>query len=322
MVKNQTAAATWAWTLLLASGCEAARAQKPEPLQGVVEFDEAVLGFDVPGRVASIEVQRGQAVAAAAPLARLDDVLERLLVDMRAADLRLARAQLALVRAGTRPEELRAATAELDASRTQEALVRRQVERNGKLVATGALPPATLDDWNGQLARSEAERRSREERLRALRSGARREEVASAEARVEAAASAFELEKARLERHALAAPRAGVVLDVHVELGEVVGAAAPVVTLADTAHPYVDVYVPQQHLRGIRVGAPATVRIDAEPQPLAGRVEDVARRTEFTPRYLFSEKERSNLVVRVRVRVDDPAGRLRAGVPAFVVVAP
>ena len=47
-------------------------------------------------------------------------------------------------------------------------------------------------------------------------------------------------------------------------------------------------------------------------------VERIGYKTEFTPRYLFSEKERSNLVVRVRVRVSDPGHLLRAGVPAFV----
>jgi hypothetical protein len=51
-------------------------------------------------------------------------------------------------------------------------------------------------------------------------------------------------------------------------------------------------------------------------------VENVARATEFTPRFLFSERERANLVVRVRVRVDDPAQRLHAGVPAFVELGP
>src|SRR5262249_39703807 len=102
-------AAVLAETACVAHGAE------PGPLQGIVEFDEAVLGFDVPGRVLKLEVTRGQSVAAGAELARLDAELERLQVEMRAADLRLARAQLALVRAGTRPEELRAAKAELAA---------------------------------------------------------------------------------------------------------------------------------------------------------------------------------------------------------------
>jgi hypothetical protein len=49
-------------------------------------------------------------------------------------------------------------------------------------------------------------------------------------------------------------------------------------------------------------------------------VEDIARRTEFTPKFLFSERERPNLVVRVKIRVEDPGERLHAGVPAFVVI--
>jgi HlyD family secretion protein len=100
----------------------------------------------------------------------------------------------------------------------------------------------------------------------------------------------------------------------------VLAAGAPVVTLGDVAHPYVDLFVPQGDLRGVRPGLAAQVRVDAEGAPFQARVEDVGRRAEFTPRYLFSPKERANLVVRVRVRIDDPQGRLHAGVPARAVL--
>jgi hypothetical protein len=35
---------------------------------------------------------------------------------------------------------------------------------------------------------------------------------------------------------------------------------------------------------------------------------------------LFSERERPNLVVRVRVRIEDPKRLLHAGVPVFVTI--
>jgi HlyD family secretion protein len=108
------------------------------------------------------------------------------------------------------------------------------------------------------------------------------------------------------------------VLDVNFEQGEVVGAAAPVVTLADPERPYVDIFVPQAEIAHVFVGQGANISIDSLSQALSGKVEHLARRTEFTPRYLFSEKERSTLVVRVRVRIADPKQQLRAGVPAFV----
>ena len=63
------------------------------------------------------------------------------------------------------------------------------------------------------------------------------------------------------------------------------------------------------------------VRIDSLREPVSGSVERIGYKTEITPRYLFSEKERSNLVVRVRVRVNDPGHTLRAGVPAFVTAS-
>ena len=128
------------------------------------------------------------------------------------------------------------------------------------------------------------------------------------------------LEDERLARALLRAPIDGRVLDRHVEPGEVVGAGAPVVTLADPRRPYADVFVPQGELAGIRVGARAELQVDAERTRFAGKVEHISRRTEFTPRYLFSERERPNLVVRVRVRIDDSGERLHAGVPAFVTI--
>jgi len=49
-------------------------------------------------------------------------------------------------------------------------------------------------------------------------------------------------------------------------------------------------------------------------------VERILRRTEFSPRYIFSRDERAKLVVRVRLRFDDPGHELHAGVPLFAEI--
>ena len=89
-------------------------------------------------------------------------------------------------------------------------------------------------------------------------------------------------------------------------------------TVADAAHPYVEVFVPQAGLAAVTLGGAVTLRVDGDRAAYPGRVEFIGRRMEYTPRFLFSERERPNLVVRVRVRVQDPEHQLRAGVPAFV----
>ena len=51
-------------------------------------------------------------------------------------------------------------------------------------------------------------------------------------------------------------------------------------------------------------------------------VEYLSPEAEFAPKFLFSDRERLNLVIRARVRVDDPGHRLHSGVPVFVEVTP
>jgi HlyD family secretion protein len=62
------------------------------------------------------------------------------------------------------------------------------------------------------------------------------------------------------------------------------------------------------------------VQVDATDKTYGAHVDWIARTTEFTPRYVFSDRERPNLVVRVRLVVDDPDDALHVGVPAFATV--
>jgi HlyD family secretion protein len=289
-----------------------------DELQGVIELHQRVLGFELPGRLLSRSVERGQVVQPGQELGRLDDGLWIPTRDARAADLAAARAQLKLLEEGARSQDLRALANDVEAARALETTLGVTAARTRALRASNTIPQQQLDDAEGQLARAKAQRAASEERLASLKAGARPAELRASQARVDAAQAALDLENARLSRAKLVAPVAGVILDTHAEPGEVLGASAPVVTLGEVQRPYIDLFVPEGDLAGIQVGAKARVHTDANGAvQFEGQVEDVGRRTEFAPRYLFSPKERPNLVVRVRVELRDPNGLLRAGVPAF-----
>jgi HlyD family secretion protein len=315
MIKNAVCLTFAAFTV----GCQP-KPRHPGALQGVIEFDERLLGFEVGGRVTALNVKRGATVHADDVLAILDDTLERTTKVGREAQARAAQADVALVRAGSRPEEVRSAEAQLRAAQANEALLEKNLARERVLLEKGAVPPASVDDLDSRLRAATAERQSTEQRLRELRNGARRQEVDRAEAQAAAASQEVKLGDERVRRYSLRALENGTVLDIHADPNEVVAAGAPVVTVADTQHPYADVFIPEGELDRVKVGTPARLSVDATPEVFASHVENVGRKTEFTPRYLFSEQERTNLVVRVRVRIDDPQGRLFAGVPAFVVL--
>jgi HlyD family secretion protein len=292
------------------------------PLQGVIEYDDRIIGVELGARVLHVGVERGASVAAKARLLQLDDGLESPLRDLRAAELAAAQAQLDLLRRGTRGEELEAAEAEIEALKAQEGLLEKNLARQSQLQSVGASTAASIDQLSAEVRSTREQRRALDQRLRALRKGARSDEVAAAQARVQGAAASLAAIEARLLRYVLESPVAGTVIDVHVKAGEMIAAGAPAISLADLDHPFVDVFVPQaQLLPGLKVGSGAQVRVDGAAQPLGGRVEHVFARTEFTPRFLFSDSERPNLVVRVRVRIDDPSHSLHAGVPAFVAIS-
>ncbi len=301
--------------------CARGASRGPREYQGVLELHERVLGFEVAGRVRELRVKRGDRVEAGQVLAALDEGMERPQRDARAAEARAADAQLELLKAGARSEDIRAAAAQLRGAQATEETARDSLERTKKLVAENTVPPAQLEQAQGQYDRALAERQAAEERLRALLAGARSQEVKAALARSSQAHAALDAEEERLARFTLHAELAGAVLDTHVEPGEVVQPASAVVTLGETRRPYVDVFVPQGELADVHPGTPAQVRVDAERQRFSGAVESVGRTVEFTPRYLFSEKERPNLVVRVRIAILDPQESLHAGVPAFAAFA-
>jgi multidrug resistance efflux pump len=305
---------------LLLLACARGESSKRE-YQGVVELHERVLSFEVAGRVKELRVRRGERVAAAQVLAVLDDSLERPQREARAAEARAADAQLDLLKAGARGEDVRAAEAQLRGAKAVEETLADQLARTKKLRAEGTVPPAQLEEVQGQHDRAVAERQAAEERLAALKAGARSQELRAALARSSQAHAALDAADARLSRFVLRAEIAGGVLDTHVEPGEVAQPGTPVVTLGETHRPFVDVFVPQGDLAGLHPGTKALVRVDAEKDRFNGAVEMLGRTVEFTPRYLFSERERPGLVVRVRIDLEDSQEKLHAGTPAFAEFA-
>src|SRR4051812_1882989 len=222
MVKNW-----WLAGALWVVGCHPDPAADPDTFQGVVEHDERVLAFEVPGRLRVIKVDRGDAVAAGAVVATLDDSTERLALDRSRREAEAAAARAGLVRAGSRGEEIRAMEAQIRAAAAAEGQLARELQRTETLTASGARPPAALEEAGSRLHQATAEREALAERLDALKHGARPAERAGADAEAAAASAAVALEENRLAKHELRAPGAGTVLDRHVEPGEVVGAGSP-----------------------------------------------------------------------------------------------
>ncbi len=153
--------------------------------------------------------------------------------------------------------------------------------------------------------------------LAELRAGPRPEEVVIAEARLHQAQAHLKLAQAQLERATLYAPLSGVVTNRSVSVGETVQAGVPLVTIVNLDEVTLVVYVPQEYLPRVQLGAPVQVHVDAYPgETFQGEIVYIARRAQFSSRDTQAREDRANVVFAVKVRLPNADHRLKAGMPA------
>ncbi|HEY0995466.1 MAG TPA: HlyD family efflux transporter periplasmic adaptor subunit, partial [Gemmatimonadaceae bacterium] len=146
------------------------------------------------------------------------------------------------------------------------------------------------------------------------------ERIAAARAALDQAGAARAAADAQLANLSLRAPFDGIVAVKHHEAGEVVAPGAPLLTLTNPGDRWVRIYVPENRLAALRLGAAATITSDTWPdRRYGGTVAFIAPEAEFTPKSVQTTEERVKLVYAVKVRIsDDRSNDLKPGMPADV----
>ena len=108
----------------------------------------------------------------------------------------------------------------------------------------------------------------------------------------------------------------------NVEPGEFVQPGATVFTLANLENLTITVYVPEDRYGEISLGQQAEVNVDSFPgETFSAQVTYIADTAEYTPRNVQTVEGRSATVYAVKLKVDDPSGKLKPGMPADVKFA-
>jgi len=282
---------------------------KPEQdagsVSGTIETDEARVASRYGGRVEHITAQEGDALVAGQVFVTLD-----------AAELRARRAQaaaqLAELEAGPRKEEIAVAKAAWESQVAQWELARADRKRADELHAQKTISDTERDRavTNEQtLEKGAAAAKSQYDLLLA---GTRPERLDQARAQL------AELD-AQLREMSIAAPTNCVLEVLSVKAGDVLAPNREAATLLLTNHLWVRVFVPEPWLGHIRLGDAVKARVDSFPgKDFPGIVEQIAGEAEFTPRNVQTVEDRVKQVFGVKARLDNPEGKLRAGMAADV----
>jgi len=295
---------------------------------GYVEATEVRVSPEVGGRVVELKVNEGDRLDVGGLIARLSTTDTELSIRRAEADRAQASAQLALLEAGSRPEEIRQAQAQLDSAEADVRAATAELEsaeadlqRFEALLTANAGSRKQRDDALtrrevavARVASGRDRARAAAEALARLRSGARKEELAAARARIGAVDAQIASLSKSVTDAVLTSPVAGLVTSKLVDAGEVIAPRTPVVVVTDLDHAWANVYVDEPVVPRLKLGEKVVLVTDAG-QRLDGAITFISPKAEFTPRNVQTADERSRLVYRIKVTADNRDGVLKPGMP-------
>ncbi len=203
-------------------------------VSGQVEATDVQVAAQVGGRLVELRVDEGDRVKTGDLVARLDTADAELALARAKANLGQADAQLRLLVAGARVEDIRQAEAQVAASETdvrvadvEVAAARADVERFEMLLDSNSGSRKQFDDAVTRRDVASARAQGARDRVRAaretvtrLRAGSRREEVEAARARVTAANAEIATWQKAIADATVTAPITGIVSEKLAEPGE------------------------------------------------------------------------------------------------------
>ena len=274
-------------------------------LNGRIEATMVDLSPKVTGRVQEVLVREGDRVKAGDVLVRLDLGDTALSVARDKSAVAAAQARARDLEAGSRRTEIAAAQADVADRVAALDLARKELQRQQFMLERKVGTGRDVERATTEVERLKAAVAAARSRLAQLEEGARRYQVQQAQEDVARAKSVLEQSETVVSEAEVRAPADAVVVHRFAEPGQLITPGQPALTLAFTDRLFVRTFVPEPSLGRVRPGLAAEVVVDAfRDKTFKGKVTEVARDAEFTPKQVETRAERVNLVYATKVDLD------------------
>jgi len=285
---------------------------------GYVEGEYIHYAAPVSGTLSDLMVRRGQQVAVGDPLFALNDTTLSAERDQAVAAAERAKADLADLEKGARPDELAVREAELSEARA--ALVNAQLDlkRQEELKGTDALIEARLDQAQAAHDQAAARVRALEAGLAVLKLPARDDRIEAARDLVKEAEARVRAADRKLAESAPQSTAAGMVQDTYYLPGAWVRAGQPIVSILPDNRRRLRFYVPQGEIAKLKMGQDVSFSCSGCADSLKATISYIAPEAEYTPPVIYSAESREKLVFLLEATLEDDL-RLPVGLPVEVL---
>ena len=280
--------------MIFAASCEK---EHESDAYGQFEADEITISSETSGRLLSFTAEEGQELQKESLVAVVDTSLLHLRKEELIATMKSVQSNSEKLDAQKRVLQSQLETAKRELNRLQ-ALHRENAATEQQLDSA----EGRVNTLNRQIDAIEVDKQSVSTELK----------------RIEAGIAQINYQ---IERATIVNPVNGTVLTVFADEYELVTQGRPLYRIADLEEMMLRVYVSGAQLPGIQLGKTVDVLFDRneeENQQVRGIVSWISSKAEFTPRMIQTKEERVTQVYAVEIRVDNPEGKLKIGMPGEV----
>ncbi len=290
-------------------------------LYGNIDIREVKLSFNGNEHINSILVQEGDSVTKGQDLAYLHTELLQAKSAQAKAMVEAQKQELAAMLAGTRPEDIEKARADLEAVKAKLVSARSTAERLTKLARKKMASEDEAEQARATANAYEADVHALQAALNLAIAGPRKEDIAKARALLLARQAEYSLALENLKDATLYAPNPGVIRNRILEEGDMASPQTPVLTLALNHPLWVRAYLSETDLGKVKPGMAATIHTDSYPdKSYSGWIGYISPTAEFTPKNIETPELRTHLVYQVRIYTCNNDNELRLGMPATVKI--
>ncbi|MEA1912390.1 MAG: efflux RND transporter periplasmic adaptor subunit [candidate division WOR-3 bacterium] len=117
------------------------------------------------------------------------------------------------------------------------------------------------------------------------------------------------------QREKILKTSSGYISVKYIKEGEVAIPGAPLAEIVNPDVVYLNIYIPEDEVPNVSINQVIRVKVDALPDRIfKGRVVFISEEAEFTPKNIQTREDRTFLVYRVKMLLDNPDNLIKPGI--------
>jgi HlyD family secretion protein len=184
--------------------------------------------------------------------------------------------------------------------------IRDKFQRTYQLYQNNTISQQTLDDISNQKQKIESMYQNSVQNLKQIQGNIKQLSV-----------QVSSLEK-KIRDANIKAPSSGIITTLYFHEGEAIQPFGNIVEIVNTGELSFKIYVSVKLLKSLKIGQEVKVRAEGDTNEFKGKIQWISTVAEFTPKNVLTPETRSSLVYAVKIKVLNPEGKLKQGMPVEV----